>query len=102
MHKLLALIQRQKMVNIPSFQLKSENLTCQIIINSTYSLCQVLQRKSEEAAMATKRLKEVLDSRKASSRMPYGIEFVKIHSLCRFLFHFFSCFYIIVVNFICR
>uniref|UniRef100_A0A162AE08 Kinesin motor domain-containing protein n=1 Tax=Daucus carota subsp. sativus TaxID=79200 RepID=A0A162AE08_DAUCS len=33
---------------------------------------QVLQRKSEEAAMATKRLKEVLDSRKASSRMPYG------------------------------
>ncbi|KAL1821827.1 hypothetical protein ACET3Z_016696 [Daucus carota] len=45
MHKLLALNQRQKLV---------------------------LQRKSEEAAMATKRLKEVLDSRKASSRMPYG------------------------------
>ncbi|GMI82779.1 hypothetical protein like AT5G60930 [Hibiscus trionum] len=41
MHKLLALNQRQKMV---------------------------LQRKSEEAAMATKRLKELLESRKASSR----------------------------------
>ncbi|KHG03927.1 Chromosome-associated kinesin KIF4 [Gossypium arboreum] len=41
MHKLLALNQRQKMV---------------------------LQRKSEEAAMATKRLKELLESRKTSSR----------------------------------
>lgn len=28
--------------------------------------CQVLQRKTEEAAMATKRLKDLLDSRKAS------------------------------------
>ncbi|KAK8480438.1 hypothetical protein V6N13_056955 [Hibiscus sabdariffa] len=41
MHKLLAMNQRQKMV---------------------------LQRKTEEAAMATKRLKELLESRKASSR----------------------------------
>ncbi|TXG52671.1 hypothetical protein EZV62_021840 [Acer yangbiense] len=41
MHKLLALNQRQKMV---------------------------LQRKTEEASMATKRLKELLESRKASSR----------------------------------
>ncbi|XWS14910.1 hypothetical protein CRYUN_Cryun35bG0049400 [Craigia yunnanensis] len=41
MHKLLALNQRQKMV---------------------------LQRKTEEATMATKRLKELLESRKASSR----------------------------------
>ncbi|CAI0417547.1 unnamed protein product [Linum tenue] len=41
MHKLLALNQRQKMV---------------------------LQRKTEEAALATKRLKDVLDSKKASSR----------------------------------
>ncbi|XP_068653718.1 kinesin-like protein KIN-4C [Aristolochia californica] len=41
MHKLLALNQRQKMV---------------------------LQRKSEEAAMATKRLKELLEARKASPR----------------------------------
>nr|POE49803.1 kinesin-like protein kin-4c [Quercus suber] len=41
MHKLLALNQRQKMV---------------------------LQRKTEEASMATKRLKDVLESRKASSR----------------------------------
>ncbi|KAK1405305.1 hypothetical protein POM88_004910 [Heracleum sosnowskyi] len=45
MHKLLALNQRQKMV---------------------------LQRKTEEADMATKRLKEVLDSRKATSRIPHG------------------------------
>ncbi|KAA8528360.1 hypothetical protein F0562_035715 [Nyssa sinensis] len=45
MHKLLALNQRQKMV---------------------------LQRKTEEAAMATKRLKELLESRKASSRDTSG------------------------------
>ncbi|XP_057773194.1 kinesin-like protein KIN-4C [Salvia miltiorrhiza] len=45
MHKLLALNQRQKLV---------------------------LQRKTEEAAMATKRLKELLDSRKASSRETSG------------------------------
>ncbi|CAA0809109.1 P-loop containing nucleoside triphosphate hydrolases superfamily protein [Striga hermonthica] len=43
MHKLLALNQRQKLV---------------------------LQRKTEEAAMATKRLKELLDSRKASRETP--------------------------------
>ncbi|CAN6449501.1 unnamed protein product [Victoria cruziana] len=45
MHKLLALNQRQKMV---------------------------LQRKTEEAAMATKRLKELLESRKASSRETFA------------------------------
>ncbi|XP_028802081.1 kinesin-like protein KIN-4C [Neltuma alba] len=45
MHKLLALNQRQKMV---------------------------LQRKTEEASMATKRLKELLESRKASSRETTG------------------------------
>ncbi|KAL0432658.1 UNVERIFIED_CONTAM: Kinesin-like protein KIN-4C [Sesamum latifolium] len=45
MHKLLALNQRQKLV---------------------------LQRKTEEAAMATKRLKELLDSRKASRETPGG------------------------------
>ncbi|PKI73113.1 hypothetical protein CRG98_006521 [Punica granatum] len=45
MHKLLALNQRQKMV---------------------------LQRKTEEASMATKRLKELLESRKASSRETGG------------------------------
>ena len=32
MHKLLALNQRQKMVTLSSFQLKSEILSCQIII----------------------------------------------------------------------
>lgn len=45
MHKLLALNQRQKMV---------------------------LQRKTEEASMATKRLKELLESRKAGSRETSG------------------------------
>ncbi|KAI6687884.1 hypothetical protein NL676_024712 [Syzygium grande] len=45
MHKLLALNQKQKMV---------------------------LQRKTEEASMATKRLKELLESRKASSRETSG------------------------------
>ncbi|GER47789.1 kinesin-like protein [Striga asiatica] len=45
MHKLLALNQRQKLV---------------------------LQRKTEEAAMATKRLKELLDSRKATRETPGG------------------------------
>ncbi|KAF4360112.1 hypothetical protein F8388_015981 [Cannabis sativa] len=45
MHKLLALNQRQKMV---------------------------LQRKTEEASMATKRLKELLEARKASSRETSG------------------------------
>ncbi|XP_027354543.1 kinesin-like protein KIN-4C isoform X2 [Abrus precatorius] len=46
MHKLLALNQRQKMV---------------------------LQRKTEEAALATKRLKELLESRRASSRETMGV-----------------------------
>lgn len=36
--------------------------------------CQVLQRKTEEASMATKRLKDVLESRKASSRETSGQE----------------------------
>ncbi|KAK7410465.1 hypothetical protein VNO78_01265 [Psophocarpus tetragonolobus] len=46
MHKLLALNQKQKMV---------------------------LQRKTEEASLATKRLKELLESRKASSRETMGV-----------------------------
>ncbi|XP_027927136.1 kinesin-like protein KIN-4C [Vigna unguiculata] len=46
MHKLVALNQRQKMV---------------------------LQRKTEEASLATKRLKELLESRKASSREATGV-----------------------------
>ncbi|XP_052726740.1 kinesin-like protein KIN-4C [Vigna angularis] len=46
MHKLLALNQRQKMV---------------------------LQRKTEEASLATKRLKELLESRKASARETIGV-----------------------------
>jgi hypothetical protein len=34
---------------------------------------QVLQRKTEEAAMATKRLKELLEARKSSARDNSGI-----------------------------
>lgn len=34
---------------------------------------QVLQRKTEEAAMATKRLKELLEARKTSSRDTFGM-----------------------------
>ncbi|PKA52667.1 Kinesin-like protein FLA10 [Apostasia shenzhenica] len=54
MHKLLALSQRQKMV---------------------------LQRKTEEAAMATKRLKELLEAKKASSREALGSGLVTGHGI---------------------
>lgn len=36
-------------------------------------IIQVLQRKTEEAAMATKRLKELLEARKTSSRDTLGM-----------------------------
>lgn len=38
-------------------------------------LSQVLQRKTEEAAMATKRLKELLEARKSSARDNSGTHF---------------------------
>lgn len=72
MHKLLALNQRQKMVSlwlITSFC----GLGCWLFLLFMCSF-QVLQRKTEEAAMAAKRLKEVLESRKASSRETTGQE----------------------------
>lgn len=66
MHKLLALNQRQKMV--------SKSLCgMAFIYRNIYSLlytCQVLQRKTEEANMATKRLKELLESKKTSRETP--------------------------------
>jgi len=37
-------------------------------------LIKVLQRKTEEATMATKRLKELLEAKKASSREMFGKE----------------------------
>lgn len=43
-----------------------------IILFLFFISCQVLQRKTEEASMATKRLKDVLESRKASSRETSG------------------------------
>lgn len=46
-------------------------------LSSHISLCiylyQVLQRKTEEAAMATKRLKELLEARKSNGRENSGI-----------------------------
>nr|VDC92185.1 unnamed protein product [Brassica rapa] len=58
-HKLQALNQRQKMVSTR---------------NKLRKICnfQVLQRKTEEAAMATKRLKELLEARKSSPRDHYS------------------------------
>ncbi|KAF6143958.1 hypothetical protein GIB67_017566 [Kingdonia uniflora] len=58
-HKLQALNQRQKMVTASFLHLKFSN---------NY----VLQRKTEEAAMATKRLKELLEARKSSVRDSSG------------------------------
>jgi len=40
---------------------------------TTEYFLQVLQRKTEEAAMATKRLKELLEARKSSSRDSLGM-----------------------------
>ena len=42
------------------------------LFHTFFFSCQVLQRKTEEASMATKRLKDVLESRKASSRETSG------------------------------
>lgn len=39
-------------------------------------LFQVLQRKTEEAAMATKRLKELLEARKSSGRENSGLYYI--------------------------
>lgn len=45
-------------------------------------LCQVLQRKTEEASMATKRLKELLESRKALSHKSAGWEIYFSFHVC--------------------
>lgn len=49
-------------------------------IDHEHFLFQVLQRKTEEAAMATKRLKELLEARKSSTRDNSGICFSYIDS----------------------
>lgn len=69
MHKLLALNQRQKMVATMVYEFDISIVMDIIMVISvlTYMLSfQVLQRKTEEASMATKRLKELLESRKTS------------------------------------
>lgn len=45
-------------------------------------LCQVLQRKTEEAFMSTKRLKELLESRKALLRRSAGWEIYFSFHVC--------------------
>ena len=64
------------------------------ILNVVSKKCisiQVLQRKTEEAAMATKRLKELLEARKSSARENSGMRylFVYIVSYCHFHFRIF-------------
>lgn len=49
-------------------------------IDREHSFFQVLQRKTEEAAMATKRLKELLEARKSSTHDNSGICFSYINS----------------------
>lgn len=80
MHKLLALNQRQKMVR--KCLLGFASFIYRKIFSFFSTLCQVLQRKTEEASMATKRLKELLESRKTSSRETSG------HVIFLFYFHF--------------
>lgn len=51
---------------------------------------QVLQRKTEEAAMATKRLKELLEARKTSSRETSGLIFLYRQTMLIFINLIFS------------
>lgn len=48
-------------------------------LSSNVHLFQVLQRKTEEAAMATKRLKELLEARKSNGRENSGIFLFKVY-----------------------
>ncbi|KAK3019934.1 hypothetical protein RJ639_004917, partial [Escallonia herrerae] len=83
-HKLQALNQRQKMVRI-SLALQYLFISVLIRLSCTeyyfekklnfeiHCISNVLQRKTEEAAMATKRLKELLEARKSSTRENPGV-----------------------------
>ena len=83
-HKLQALNQRQKMVSTRTLLCNFESLDfeyCSKVSEKSRKkedseVCnsQVLQRKTEEAAMATKRLKELLEARKSSPRDHSGME----------------------------
>lgn len=48
-------------------------LSYKLLYKITKYFLQVLQRKTEEAAMATKKLKELLEARKSSSRDTSGM-----------------------------
>lgn len=52
--------------------------SCHLSSICTY-LFQVLQRKTEEAAMATKRLKELLEARKSNGRETSGIFLFRVY-----------------------
>ncbi|KAF9600122.1 hypothetical protein IFM89_003669 [Coptis chinensis] len=83
-HKLQSLNQRQKLANASVLRMKPSGVHIHsvtkrslrpmftektyVILFIPYSSNQVLQRKTEEAAMATKRLKELLEARKSSAR----------------------------------
>lgn len=59
-------------------------------------LFQVLQRKTEEAAMATKRLKELLEARKSSGRENSGLHYIYLLSDALFVDYYLLvqfCFY---------
>jgi hypothetical protein len=79
MHKLLALNQRQKMVSFSLIYFLPSSIF-QIAWLSFAPLClklQVLQRKTEEATAASKRLKELLEAKK-SIRETYGARLQQI------------------------
>ncbi|KAG4964956.1 hypothetical protein JHK82_039172 [Glycine max] len=68
-HKLQALNQRQKMNRSTlTLEFRTTLYDMDMVQLVVAQLDEVLQRKTEEAAMATKRLKELLEARKSSSR----------------------------------
>ncbi|OEL32324.1 Kinesin-like protein KIN-4A [Dichanthelium oligosanthes] len=82
-HKLQALNQRQKLVSFSPKVMTQEIL-----------FYEVLQRKTEEAAMATKRLKEILEARKSSARDNSGT------FLCIVIWYLNSSVYLTVILFL--
>lgn len=63
---------------------RTDNCHCKLLQIAEYFI-QVLQRKTEEAAMATKKLKELLEARKASSRDASGMTCLINNNTFKFL-----------------
>jgi len=59
-----------------TFVIVKSNARFNAFVSINVYIFQVLQRKTEEAAMATKRLKELLEARKTSSRETSGVIFL--------------------------